>query len=84
MNTPDVIMRETSNGTKNAIAESTDLKAIENKYPETIKWLYFTGFIWSFHRVHFDRSKKKESIFIPHVLAMFITNTAITDVNAKA
>lgn len=37
MNTPDVIMSETSNGTRYAIAKSTDLKAMEKKYPAMIQ-----------------------------------------------
>lgn len=37
MNTPDVIMSETSNGTKYAIAKSTDLNAIEKKYPKMMQ-----------------------------------------------
>lgn len=36
MNIPDVIMSETSNGTKYAMAKSTELNAMEKKYPKTI------------------------------------------------
>ena len=34
MKTPEVIIRATSNGTRNPIAMSTELNAIENKQPE--------------------------------------------------
>lgn len=34
--TPEVIIKETSNGTKHAMATSTDLNAIEKKHPETV------------------------------------------------
>lgn len=34
INTPEVIIRATSNGTKYAMAISTDLKAIEKKHPK--------------------------------------------------
>lgn len=36
INTPEVIIRATSNGTKNAMAISTDLKAIEKKHPKKV------------------------------------------------
>lgn len=34
--TPEVIIRATSNGTKYAMAISTDLKAIEKKHPKKV------------------------------------------------
>lgn len=36
INTPEVIIRATSNGTKYAMAISTDLKAIEKKHPKKV------------------------------------------------
>lgn len=36
INTPDVIISETSNGTRYAIATSTELNAIEKKHPVEI------------------------------------------------
>lgn len=36
MNTPEVIINETSNGTKNAIATSTDRNAMEKKHPQAV------------------------------------------------
>lgn len=76
MNTPDVIMRDTSNGTRYAMAKSTDLKAIEKKYPEKMIQCKIT-------MIHLI-SRKVYFFHIPHAVAMFITKTAITDVNTKA
>lgn len=75
MNTPDVIMSETSNGTKYAMAKSTDLKAIEKKYPEKNS----TKNAFQFLRHFFY-----DDFFIPHAVAMFITKIVSTDVNTKA
>lgn len=36
INTPDVIISETSNGTRYAIATSTELNAIEKKHPQAV------------------------------------------------
>lgn len=33
---PEVIMRETSNGTRKPMAISTELNAIENKHPQAV------------------------------------------------
>lgn len=38
--TPDVIIRETSNGTRYAIATSTELNAIEKRHPIINKKIY--------------------------------------------
>lgn len=44
--TPDVIIRETSNGTRYAIAKSTELKAIEKKQPEMICQMHELKFVF--------------------------------------
>lgn len=47
--TPEVIMRETSNGTRNPMAISTELNAIEKRHPKNIwDWIKFLIISWCF------------------------------------
>lgn len=71
--TPDVIIRDTSNGTKYAIATSTELKAIEKKHPKK-------SFHYSFLLIKAISSK----FLLPHAVAMFITIIVMIAVITKA
>lgn len=51
--TPDVIKSETSNGTRNAIAKSTDLNAIEKKQPAKKQLFESTFSNYTFKNLHF-------------------------------
>lgn len=73
---PDVIISETSNGTKYAIAMSTELHAIENKKPKEPNCVKL--------ELIFTKANVNCSIFIPQAVAMFITIIITMTVIRKA
>lgn len=74
--TPEVIINDTSNGTRYAIAISTELKAIEKRQPENRFIAYWDWCCFVMVGIF--------SWYKPHAVAMFITNIAVIAVMVNA